>query len=268
MCIAKPFVKWVGGKRAVLEHILPILPKHINNYFEPFVGGGALFFEIHNRVNYSFLSDLNADLVVSYDTIKQSPKELVNLLKEHKKNHSKDYYYEIRSLQNLSDPIENSARFIYLMKTCFNGLYRVNKDNEFNTPIGSYKNPNICDEENIYAVSNVLQKAEIKYLDFSKISPEKGDFVYFDPPYYPLTVDSFTKYICNGFSEQEQIRLRDFALKLDRKGVNIMISNSCSDFIIDIYKKHFNINYATAPRLVNCKSDKRQSVRELLITNY
>jgi DNA adenine methylase len=265
---AKPFVKWVGGKRSIMKELLQRIPAQINNYYEPFVGGGALFFEIYNTVNHSYLSDMNVDLVVSYNIIKNEPQKLIELLNTNQQNHNEEYYYKIRAMQDLQDPVENSARFIYLIKTCFNGLYRVNKNNEFNTPIGSYKNPSICDAENISAVSQVLKYATIKYQDFTKITPQKGDFVYFDPPYHPTTQDSFTKYLSNGFSEKDQTRLRDFALELSKAGVNVMISNSDAEFIIDIYKKNFNINKVSAPRVVNCKADKRQSVFETLITNY
>ncbi|MDR2645836.1 MAG: Dam family site-specific DNA-(adenine-N6)-methyltransferase [Holosporaceae bacterium] len=265
----KPFVKWIGGKRSIINELLQRLPKQINNYYEPFVGGGALFFEIYNTVNHSYLSDLNVDLIVTYNTIKSEPKKLIELLSKHKKNHDEEgYYYKIRAMQNLKDPVENSARFIYLMKTCFNGLYRVNKNNEFNTPIGSYKDPNICDKKNILAVTQALKYATIKYQDFTKITPQRGDFVYFDPPYHPTSEDSFTKYLSTGFSEKDQTRLRDFALELIKSGVNVMISNSDAEFIIDIYKKNFNINRVSAPRVVNCKSDKRQSVYEILIRNF
>lgn len=265
---AKPFVKWVGGKRGVINEILPRIPKKINDYYEPFVGGGALFFEIYNMVNFSHLSDMNIDLIVSYNVIKENVDELIKELKIHERNHDEEYYYKIRSQQELSDPLENSARFIYLMKTCYNGLYRVNKSNEFNTPVGNYKNPTICDEANLKSVAKVLKCADIKYQDFTKIKPKKGDFVYFDPPYHPTSQDSFVKYVSSGFTEQDQLRLRDFALELTKKGVNVMLSNSDADFINDIYKKGFKIAKITAPRLVNCKSDKRQSVYETLITNY
>ena len=265
---AKPFVKWVGGKRSIINEILPRIPTKINDYYEPFVGGGALFFEIHNMVNFSHLSDMNIDLVVSYNMIKENVDGLIEKLKIHATNHNEEYYYHIRSQQELSDPLENSARFIYLMKTCYNGLYRVNKSNEFNTPVGNYKNPTICDEENLRNVAEVLKKADIKYQDFIKINPKKGDFVYFDPPYHPTSQDSFVKYVSSGFTERDQIRLRDFALELTKKGVNVMLSNSDADFINNIYKKGFKIAKISAPRIVNCKADKRQSVYETLITNY
>ena len=265
---AKPFVKWVGGKRSIIGELLAKIPQQIENYYEPFVGGGALFFEIYNQVNYSYLSDLNVDLIVAYNVIKNQPTELIDLLKKYKENHSEEYYYQIRSLQDLLNPIENTARFIYLMRTCFNGLYRVNKNNEFNTPIGSYKNPNICDYENILAVNQALHYTNIKYQDFTKITPQKGDFVYFDPPYHPINQSSFTKYQSGGFTEKDQIRLRDFALELAQAGVNIMISNSDAEFINNIYKKDFNICKIPAPRMVNCKADKRQAILETLITNF
>lgn len=264
----KPFVKWVGGKRSIMRELLLRMPKEINNYYEPFVGGGALFFEIHNMLNHSYLSDLNVDLIVSYNIIKTRLNELTETLKVHQINHSEEYYYSIRGKQDLSDPIENSARFIYLMKTCYNGLYRVNQKNEFNTPIGNYANPTICDEENLKAVAVALKKADIKYQDFTKITPKKGDFVYFDPPYHPTKEDSFIKYVSNGFTEKDQTRLKDFALELSKAGVKVMISNSDAEFIIDIYKKNFKIEKVLAPRVVNCKADKRQSSFETLITNY
>ncbi|MDR0571566.1 MAG: DNA adenine methylase [Rickettsiales bacterium] len=264
----KPFVKWVGGKRSIIGELLQRIPKSINNYYEPFVGGGALFFEICGSVEFSYLSDLNVDLVVTYNLIKNNPLGLIKLLRQHESNHNEEYYYKIRDLQELPDPIENSARFIYLMKTCFNGLYRVNKDNKFNTPIGDYSNPKICDEENILAVNQALIRTTIRYQDFTKITPKKGDFVYFDPPYHPTSEDSFIKYISNGFTEKDQVRLRDFAAELSKNDINVMISNSNAEFIIDIYKKDFIIKIVSAPRVVNCKADKRKSTLETLITNY
>lgn len=245
----KPFVKWVGGKRSIINELVTRMPTNFNNYYEPFCGGGALFFElsagssqIYNMVKGKcFLSDMNADLVVAYNTIQNNPKELIEALKIHKENHCEEYYYEIRGMQEISDPIQTSARFIYLMKTCFNGLWRVNKKSEFNVPIGSYKNPNICDEINIYATHEALQGVEIKYQDFRKITPQAGDFVYFDPPYQPIKPDSFTKYISGGFDENCQTALRDFAFELKNKGVFVMISNSNAPLILDLYSKDFKI---------------------------
>lgn len=263
----KPFIKWVGGKRSIMCELLCRIPKQINNYFEPFVGGGALFFEIHDMVTHSYLSDLNADLIVAYTTIKTRLNELIEALKIHELNHNKEYYYQIRALQDLSDPIKNSARFIYLMKTCYNGLYRVNQKNEFNTPIGSYKAPTIYDEENLIRVSKALKCASISYKDFMKITPEKGDFVYFDPPYHPTKKGAFVKYMPNGFNEKDQIRLKDFALELSRAGVNVMISNANTDFINKIYTK-FKIEKIIAPRRLNRTNGRPASAYEVIITNY
>lgn len=265
----KPFVKWVGGKRSIINELVKRMPTNFNNYYEPFCGGGALFFEIYNMAKGKcFLSDMNADLIIAYNVIKNNPKELIEALKIHKENHCEEYYYKMRELQDLQDPVQNSARFIYLMKTCFNGLYRVNKNNQFNVPIGSYKNPNICDETNIYAVHEALQSVEIKYQDFSKITPQAGDFVYFDPPYQPIKPDSFTKYLSGGFDEKQQERLRDFALELKNKGVLVMISNSNADLIFDLYNKDFKIETVPAPRVVSCKASGRESVMETVVLGF
>ncbi len=265
----KPFVKWVGGKRSIMQELVKRMPTNFNNYYEPFCGGGALFFEVYNMVKGKcFLSDLNADLIIAYNVIKNNPKELIETLKIHKEKHREEYYYKIREMQDLQDPIQNSARFIYLMKTCFNGLYRVNKNNQFNVPIGSYKNPNICDETNIYAVHEALQGVEIKYQDFSKITPQKGDFVYFDPPYQPIKRDSFTKYISGGFDEKQQERLRDFALELKNKGVFVMISNSNAPLILDLYNKDFKIEMVEVPRAVSGKTAGRESVLEVVVLGF
>ena len=231
-------------------------------------GGGALFFEIFDRVKFSYLSDLNLDLVIAYNVIKKEPQKVINLLRKYKNNHSIDYYYKLRRKQEIGCPIANTARLIYLLKTCYNGLYRTNSSGEFNTPAGSYDNPNIVDKSNLLLVKGALQNAEIKYQDFSKIEPQKGDLVYFDPPYHPINGGSFTQYISNGFSEKDQKRLRNFALELTKKKVNIMLSNSDTAFINEIYRKDFIISKIQAPRTVNCKATKRKPVFELLITNY
>lgn len=265
----KPFVKWVGGKRSIINELVKRMPVNFNNYYEPFCGGGALFFEIYNMVKGKcFLSDMNADLIITYNVIKNNPKELIETLKIHKEKHCEEYYYKVREMQDLQDRIQKSARFIYLMKTCFNGLWRVNKKGEFNVPIGSYKNPNICNESNVYAVHEVLQGVQITHQDFSKITPQKGDFVYFDPPYQPIKPDSFTKYISGGFGEKDQERLRNFALELKNKGVFVMISNSNADLIFDLYSKDFTIETVPAPRVVSCKASGRESVMETVVLGF
>lgn len=266
---ATPFVKWVGGKRSIINELLDRIPSQINNYYEGFVGGGALFYEIHEKANNSYLSDINFDLIITYNVIKKDLGGLIEVLHEHKEKHNDTYYYKIRSKHELKDPIEIAARFIYLNKVCFNGLYRVNKKGEFNVPIGKYVNPGIVQETNLRNVSNVLQKAEIRLMKFDEITPEQGDFVYFDPPYHPTDANSFTSYTKSDFTEKDQIRLSDFALELTKNGVNVMLSNSNVKFIRDIYdSKHFNIDIVNAPRNVNCKPNKRGAVEEVLITNY
>jgi DNA adenine methylase len=266
---AAPFVKWVGGKRAIIEELISRLPETFNNYYEPFVGGGALFFSLNGKIKKAFLSDSNFDLVMAYNAIKKDPDALIERLAKHAEKHNEEYYYKVRSKHGLSDPIDIAARFIYLNKTCFNGLFRVNKKGEFNVPIGRYVNPTIVQRENILLCSKVLQKAKIEIHEFDEITPQSGDFCYFDPPYHPTTDTSFTGYTKLDFSEKDQVRLRDFALKLHKSGVKVMLSNSDSKFIRDIYNtKAFHIATVQAPRNVKCKPGARGAVNEVLITNY
>ena len=271
---AVPFVKWAGGKRSIIQTLLDNLPDKFNDYYEPFVGGGALFFSIfeNNLSNSFFLSDLNSELMITYKVIQKKPKELIKLLRYHAKEHSinkKDYYYKIRSQHKLKNPVEVAARLIYLNRTCYNGLYRVNKKNEFNVPIGRYKNPNIIQEENIIACHYALQSVNLSCKEYYRIKPEKNDFVYFDPPYFPLEENSFTSYTKFDFMKEHHIQLRDFALQLHKKGVKVMISNSNSKFIEQIYKCNpFNFLLVKAPRLVNCKKDGREPINELIIKSY
>jgi DNA adenine methylase len=264
-----PFIKWVGGKRSIIEKLLEHIPQKFNDYYEPFVGGGALLYRIYEKANRCYISDINLELILTYKVIQNNLNELLKILEIHKKNHNKEYYNKIRALHNLKNPIEKSARFIYLNKTCFNGLYRVNKKGEFNSPIGDYKNPNILDIENLKACNKILQKVDIKLGQFLLIKPKENDLVYFDPPYHPTDNNSFTSYTANGFTEQNQISLRDFILDLTKKNVKIMLSNSNTNFINDLYKsKLFNIIIIDAPRMINCKANKRNPVKEVLIRNY
>ncbi len=264
---ATPFVKWVGGKRSIMSDLVSRLPKEFNNYYEPFVGGGALFFEISSKLKKSFLSDINLDLVLSYNVVKKDPLKLIEALKIHELKHSEEYYYKIRSRQELKDPIEIASRFLYLNKTCYNGLYRVNKKGEFNVPMGKYKNPNISQEKNIWACYEALKNTKIEYKEFDSIKPSLGDLVYFDPPYHPTNETSFTNYTKLDFTEKDQARLRDFCDFLNKNGVYFMLSNSDTNFIKDLYK-NYNIQFVSAPRFVNCKPGQRNSVNEVLITNY
>lgn len=267
--IPSPFVKWAGGKRFIIKELISNMPDEFNNYYEPFVGGGALFFASRERHNTSYLSDSNFDLVLAYNAIKKNPIELIEMLKSHAKEHSDDFYYKIRSKHELQDPIEVAARFIYLNKTCYNGLYRVNKSGKFNVPIGKYTNPNIIQETNISTCHNVLKTVEIECKDFDQIDAKKDDFVYFDPPYHPTDDTSFTNYTKINFTESDQVRLRDFAIKLHKRGTKVMLSNSNTTFIRNLYNdKIFKIGIVKAPRFVNCKPNKRNVVEELLITSY
>jgi len=266
---ASPLVKWVGGKRSIIHELTSRLPKQLNTYHEAFIGGGALFFELCNDIKEAHLLDNNLDLVIMYNVVKKDPYKLIKALKIHAKNNSEEYYYKIRSKHELQDPIELAARLLYLNKTCFNGLFRVNKKGEFNVPMGKYKNPNIIQEYNIIACSKVLQKATITYGDFSDISPNLGDFVYLDPPYHPINEQSFTTYTKSNFNEVDQIRLMEFFTLIRSNGVNAMLSNSNTEFIRNLYKSSiFNVSIVNAPRHVNCKPNKRSPVEEVLITNY
>ena len=246
------------------------MPEAFRTYWEPFVGGGALFYEANGRISQAVLSDINAELITCYSAVKQDPDPLIAALESHASRHSKTYYYAVRSQHTLQDPTEVAARLIYLNRTCFNGLYRVNRKGEFNVPIGSYTNPQIVNEANLRACSEALQSAQVEVIDFMDIKPCDGDFVYCDPPFDPLSVTaSFTSYTKGSFGSQDQINLRDTALEWHRAGAKVMISNSDTDFIYDLYDSGpFTIRVVQAPRMVNSKADKRGPVNELVITTY
>ena len=282
---AKPFVKWVGGKRQLLKQFKKLElypPEEIgfdsskNTYFEPFVGGGAVFLD--TLPEKAILSDMNEELVITYNVIKTDLKKLIFKLKIHKKNNSKEYFLKIRSqkINKLSD-VSIAARFIYLNRTCFNGMYRVNKSGGFNVPYGKYDNPLIVDEDNLKKISNSLQKVKILHQDYKKTveKAKKGDFIYFDPPYAPLNpTSSFTAYTKDGFGEQQQIELRDTFYKLHKKGCFVMLSNSNSEFINKIYgelenkDKKIKITEVDANRMINSKASGRGKIKEVLVTNY
>lgn len=274
----QPFVKWVGGKRGLLSQIIPLLPKKFNNYFEPFVGGGALFFELKNlgllENKEVFLFDINRELINAYNVVKNYPKELLNELQAFKQNHSKEFYYEVRvwdredNFLQRSD-IQRASRFIYLNKTCFNGLYRVNSMGQNNVPIGSYKNPNICDYSVILSASAALQSVNILNVSYKEVLKyaSKDDLVYFDPPYYPLTqTASFTSYSEFEFLEKEQIELFEIFKNLSEKKCNVLHSNSDTEFIKDLYKD-FDIKEIFANRFINSKSDSRGKISEVILRN-
>ena len=266
---ATPFVKWVGGKRAIANELVSRFPETFDRYWEPFVGGGALFFRIHEQISQAFLSDSNLDLMIAFAVVRACPEALTQRLERHAKRHDKTYYYRVRGQHNLKGSVDVAARLIYLNKTCYNGLYRVNRKGEFNVPIGSYENPDIVSAENIALCSVALQKATIRFQEFDTIEPGSGDLVYFDPPYHPVNSTSFTNYTKLAFGDQEQERLRDFAMQLHRGGVHVMLSNSDTPLIRDLYRGPvWRIDSVKVPRNINSKGDGRGAVDELVITNY
>lgn len=274
---SKPFVKWVGGKRQLLAQFrsMNLYPPEkfdpkTGSYFEPFVGGGAVFFDL--LPEKAHLSDLNSDLVTTYNVIKNNVEELILLLKKHR--YEKEYYLKIRAQDAKELPlIDIAARFIYLNRSCFNGMYRVNSQGQFNVPFGGYSNPVICDEDNLRKVSKALKDVEIKNQDYKEVlkKAKKNDFVYFDPPYYPVSkTASFTSYTKESFLDKEQIELRDTFLELSKRGCYVMLSNSDTPFINKIYSgfKGVRINKVVAGRAINSKGSGRGKITEVLVTNY
>jgi DNA adenine methylase len=276
--MVKPVLKWAGGKRQLMPQILEYIPKKFGRYYEPFVGGGALFFELQN--SKSTINDFNTELILTYKSIRDNLDQLVQLLKQHEQNNSSEYYYEIREwdrngIIDNKNNVERAARFIYLNKTGFNGLFRVNSQNQMNTPYGRYKNPAIVNAEILTAVSEFLNDSKVEILngDFEEAvkNVKRGDFVYFDPPYAPLVDDkkSFVGYTLNGFDAKEQERLRDLFNALTNKGVKVMLSNSSVPYIHDIYSEYKDTTIVVpAKRSINSKSSGRGKVDEVLIMNY
>ena len=272
----QPFIKWAGGKRGLLSQILEKLPSDFENYHEPFLGGGALFFELYSRGLLDgkkvFLSDINEELINTYMVVKKAPLKLLEILNDYKDKHSKEFYYKIREQDRDKDfkkssSIKRAARFIYLNKTCFNGLYRVNKKGYFNVPIGSYKNPNIADFETIMSASEALQNAEILNISFNQIRDyvKRHDLVYFDPPYYPLNnTQSFTSYNENEFLDDKQRELFELFEALHVEGCIVLHSNSDTDFIKSLYQ-NYRIDFLQANRFINSKSSARGKINEVLV---
>lgn len=273
----KPFTKWVGGKRQLLPELVKLMPQTYNRYYEPFIGGGALLFEL--KRNHCTINDYNSDLVMTYETIRDDVDTLIELLKLHELNNSKDYYLDIRNadrdgrIENMTRT-ERAARLLYMLRVNFNGLYRVNSKNQFNVPYGKYKNPKIVDEDNLRNISDYLKQNDIQILngDFAEAvkTANKGDLVYFDPPYVPLSdTEAFTSYTSNGFSYDDQVRLRDLFVELTRRGVHVMVSNSSAKLVYDLYKDVAEkIIEVDATRMINSKADKRGKIKEVIITNF
>ena len=299
---AKPFLKWVGGKRQLLEQFENLYPidlkiKKIKNYYEPFVGGGAVFFDIaqNYEVENAFLYDINDELILTYKVIQKDVQKLIEFLfrydKQYKKLSEEDrklFYYEIRQNYNLqrfnidyrkySDNwVPRAAQTIFLNKTCFNGLFRFNSKGEFNSPVGKYKNPKILDEQNLLNVSKLLEIATIKKADFSEVKKDikESSFVYFDPPYRPISkTASFTSYSKFNFQDDEQLKLAGLFYELDQQGHKLMLSNSDpkntnpeDDFFETIYSA-YNITRVDAKRSINSNGSKRNSIKEIVVTNY
>ncbi len=267
-----PIVKWAGGKRRLVETFKPLLPKEIASYCEPFLGGGAVLFHLQPSVAY--VNDINSELICTYTTIRDSVDELLEELKQYRND--KAFFYAIRKLDRspekyavLTD-VQKAARMLYLNKTCYNGLYRVNSAGEFNAPFGYYKNPDFINESALRAASKYFNSATIHFssVDYSEVlrNVEKETFVYLDPPYDPISKTSnFTEYSKGGFSRKEQIRLRECCDELDRRGVKFMVSNSATDFILEQYL-HYNITTIQTRRLINPIASG--AVKEVVIRNY
>ncbi|MEI6422592.1 MAG: Dam family site-specific DNA-(adenine-N6)-methyltransferase [Lentisphaerota bacterium] len=298
----KPFLKWAGGKRRLLPKFQDMYPadlknRKIKNYFEPFLGSGAVFFDIIQNydVENSYLYDINEDLILAYQVVQRDPLKLISELEKYESSYLKlnrgersTYFYGLRwkfnsqrrfiDFENYSERwIRRAAQIIFLNKTCYNGLYRVNSDGDFNTAAGDYDNPKICDAHNLIHASKILLKAEIKKAPFDNLENEikHNSFVYFDPPYRPISKSShFTAYSSNRFDDREQIKLSSLFSKLHERGISMMLSNSDpknlnphDDFFDDLYSG-FNIHRVPVPRFINSNAEKRGCVSEIIITNY
>ena len=272
----RPFVKWAGGKGQLLQQLERYFPRCFPTYHEPFLGGGAVFFRlVEDRPRFNaVLSDINKELINAYAIVKSNVEDLIKQLRCHAARYKlapKEYYYQVRSEEPL-DNVERAARLIFLNRTCYNGLYRVNKMGEFNVPFGRYKNPTICDKENLLAVSHVLRWSNAKFLAVDYIEAtkdaERGDFLYFDPPYQPVSVTAnFTSYTDSGFSLNDQMQLGDRFKELSRRGCKALLSNSNTEEVRKIYHS-YHLQKVEALRAISCKADTRKGHTELIINNY
>ncbi len=268
---ARPFLKWAGGKAQLVPEILQRIPSDIATYYEPFLGGGAVFFAL--RPARAVLSDINPDLINAFEVVRDKPTELIESLSKHR--HSKSYFYKLRGADRSADfwvnsDVDKASRVIYLNKTCYNGLYRVNSRGEFNVPFGDYQNPKIVDDENISACSAALQSAEIVNEPFESIADRvtEGDFVYCDPPYVPASrTANFAGYTKEGFPDEMHRRLAEFCRVIDRKGARFLLSNSDTPLTRELYAA-FHVETVEAPRAINSKADRRGRVTEILVRNY
>ena len=273
---AKPFLKWVGGKQQLLPQLEAYFPSKFDRYIEPFVGGGAVYFHLWNTSRLHgdiFLFDNNEELINSYRVVKDELDALILRLSNHQENHSEEYFYQVRSLdrQNIElTSVDRAARTIYLNKTCYNGLYRVNSKKQFNAPMGSYRNPKILNEDVLKIASLALQETSIQNKDFREVVAlaQAKDFFYFDPPYDPVSrTASFTGYTAGSFRDKDQQELAEVFGELDAKGCLCMLSNSYTPFILDLYQ-NFRIEVVNARRSVNSNGSGRGSIREVVVLNY
>ena len=296
----RPFLKWAGGKGQLINQIKEFLPpefvskKRIEKYFEPFLGGGAVFFWLAQeyKINKAFLYDVNPEIVTAYQVIRDKVKDLISELKILEKNYKRiskvgreGFFYSCRANYNnfiskktRNHIIRRSALMIFLNKTCFNGLFRVNSQGLFNVPFGRYENPRICDETNLLAVHEVLKNAEIECKDFSYCldKTDRNSLVYFDPPYRPISkTANFTGYIKGGFNDNDQRRLKETCDKLTRRGVKIILSNSDpknndieDNFFDNLFKRNYKIERLKATRMINCQAERRGMLNEILVMNY
>lgn len=276
--LVMPIVKWVGGKRQLLKEIQSTLPEKVGDkntvYCEPFFGGGAVLFDV--QPERAIINDLNGDLINLYIVIRDNVDELIIELERYK--NEADFFYSIRELDRdekkyskLSN-VEKAARILYLNKTCYNGLFRVNSSGQFNTPFGNYKNPNYLNKPVLKALNKYFNSADISFYstDYSEVldTLTSGDFVYLDPPYDPISdTSNFTGYNKGGFGREEQLRLKECCDNLNAKGVKFLLSNSATDFIVELYSD-YNIQYVKAKRSINSVASKRGEIEEVLVSNY
>lgn len=272
--VAAPFVKWAGGKSQLLPKISVHIPQ-FTRYFEPFLGGGALFFNLASRLQFAaYLSDANGDLVNAYSAVKNDVEGLIALLKRHERDYRKgpaEYYYRLRSAQ-FDGSLKAAARFIALNKTCYNGLYRVNRSGAFNVPIGRYRNPTICDMEQLRNASAALNSSDARIVacDYKQAvrKSREGDFVYLDPPFNPLSSTAyFVGYTKNGFGERDQIDLATAFRELDHKGCKVLLSNSDTKLVRDLYSG-FEQHKVRVLRAISCKGTGRTGYHEILVSNF
>jgi DNA adenine methylase len=269
------FLKWAGGKLQLIEQFENLFPHKFRNYYEPFIGSGAVFFYVKSKLkpNKVLLSDTNEELINCFLMVRDKPSELVELLLNYRKKHSKEYYYAVRSIEsNRLDSVNRAARLIYLNKTCFNGLYRVNSKGQFNVPFGDYESPSIFDKKILFQASQLLQGVDLQVMTFEKVLDFAGkdDFVYLDPPYIPLSkTSSFTRYSKSDFSMKEQKQLSEVFETLDSRGCFVMLSNSDHALTRELYR-HYKKNTVVvrAKRMINSVGSKRGAINELIITNY